>query len=336
MDKLEKPINVVVLLLRGGLASTAVAPMEVFNAAGVLWNRLAGRSAEPLFAVETASITGEVVASDGPLALLPARAMSDVQEVDLIMVPATGLATDELLARHGPVVPWLKRWHRRGAHIAGICSGVALLAEAGLLDGKPATTHWGLVDFYREKYPHVDWQPERFITDADNVYCGGGVYASLDLSLYLVEKFGGHELSVQCAKSLLIDTPRTWQSGYSAPPPRSDHTDQRIREAQDWLHEHYREAFQFESLARQLGMSHRNFARRFKQATGESPLTYLQKLRIAQSKALLEREQRTIQEIARAVGYEDLIFFRRLFKRHTGMSPQAYRRRFGARAYQTA
>jgi transcriptional regulator GlxA family with amidase domain len=336
MAKLERPVHVVVLLLQGGLASTAVAPMEVFNAAGVLWNRLAGQSAEPLFAVQTASITGEGVASDGPLSLVPARAMKTVRKADLIIVPATGLATDELLARHGAVVPWLKRWYRRGAHVAGICSGVALLAEAGLLAGRPATTHWGLVDLYRQKYPEVDWQPERFVTECGNTYCGGGVYASLDLSLYLVEKFGGHELSVQCAKSLLIDTPRTWQSGYSAPPRRDDHNDTRIRKAQNWLYEHYMEDFQFETLAGQLGMSQRNFARRFKQATGESPLSYLHKLRIAQSKAMLEREQNTIQEVARAVGYEDLIFFRRLFKRHTGVSPQAYRHRFGARNDRTA
>ena len=324
------------LLLRDGLASTAVAPMEVFTAAGVLWNRLVRQSATPLFRVQTASITGETVSPDGPLALVPAVAMDEVRQADLIIVPATGLATDELLARHGPVVPWLQHWHPRGAHIAGICSGVALLAEAGLLDGKPATTHWGLVDLYRQKYPQVDWQPERFVTDADNVYCSGGVYASLDLSLYLVEKFGGRELSVQCAKSLLIDTPRTWQSGYSAPPARSDHTDTRVHRAQDWLNQHYMEAFRFEELAERLGMSPRNFARRFKQATGEAPLNYLHKLRIDHAKALLERDQRTIQEIARAVGYEDLIFFRRLFKRHTGMSPQAYRQRFGACSYEAA
>lgn len=336
MDKNQVCIDVVVLLLRGGLASTAIAPMEVFNAAGVLWNRLANQSTRPLFRVRTASITGELVAPDGPFSLMPAGAMKQVRKADLIIVPATGLETGELLARHGPVVPWLKRWHRRGAHIAGICSGVALLAEAGLLDGKPATTHWGLVDLYREKYPQVDWQPERFITDADNVYCGGGVYASLDLSLYLVEKFGGRELSVQCAKSLLIDTPRTWQSGYSAPPVRGDHGDRKVHQAQDWLHRHHMEDFRFEELAERLGMSPRNFARRFKQATGESPLTYLHKLRIDQSKALLERDSRTIQEIARAVGYEDLIFFRRLFKRHTGTSPQAYRRRFGACSYEAA
>lgn len=329
-------MNVVVLLLRNGLASTAVAPMEVFNAAGVLWNQIAGVKTNPLFRVKTASITGKPVSPDGPLSLVPACAMASVRKADLIIVPATGIEVDELLNRHGAIVPWIQRWRARGAHIAGICSGVALLAEAGLLDGRPATTHWGLVDIYREKYPEVDWHPESFITDADGIYCGGGVYASLDLSLYLVEKFGGHDLAVQCAKALLIDTPRTWQSGYSSPPRRVDHCDRSIHQAQAWLNEHFMEVFQFDDLAGRMGMSPRNFARRFKLATGETPLTYLHKLRVTQSKALLERDQRTIQEIAREVGYEDLIFFRRLFKRHTGMSPNEYRRRFGMRSCELA
>ena len=324
-------MHVVVLFLRGGLASTAIAPMEVFRSAGVIWNLLNGADPNPLFQVRTASIDGHPVHSDGPVSLTPDCAISGIRKVDLIVVPATGLETEELLARHAKVVPWLKRWHKRGAAIAGICSGVALLAEAGLLDQRPATTHWGLVDSYREKYPAVDWQPELFITEKDNVYCGGGVYASLDLSLYLVEKYAGHEIAVQCAKALLIDTPRTWQSGYSTPPRRSGHGDGKILEGQHWLHKNFANNFHFDELARRIGMSPRNFARRFKQATGETPLTYLHKLRIAESKRLLEQDYTTIQEIARNVGYDDLIFFRRLFRRYAGVSPQAYRQNFGTK-----
>jgi transcriptional regulator GlxA family with amidase domain len=267
------------------------------------------------------------------VSLTPDCAISAVRKADLIVVPATGHEVDALLARHGPVVPWLARWHKRGAAIAGICSGVALLAEAGLLDGKPATTHWGVVDAYREKYPAVDWHPELFITEKDNIYCGGGVYASLDLSLHLVEKYAGRESAVQCAKALLIDTPRTWQSGYSTPPRRGGHGDAKILAGQQWLHENFAGNFHFDELALRIGMSPRNFARRFKNATGETPLTYLHKLRIGESKRLLEQDYRTIQEIATMVGYDDLVFFRRLFKRYAGVSPQAYRRSFGARSH---
>ena len=322
-------MHAVILFLRGGLASTAIAPMEVLRAAGVFWNLLNGEETDPLFQVRTASIDGQPIRSDGPVTLTPDCAISSIRQADLIIVPATGFETEELLARHAEVVPWLKRWHKRGAAIAGICAGVALLAEAGLLDGRPATTHWGLVDAYKQKYPTVDWQPDLFITEKDNVYCGGGVYASLDLSLYLVEKYAGHEIAVQCAKALLIDTPRTWQSGYSTPPRRSGHGDGKILEGQQWLHQNFGNKLHFNELALRIGMSPRNFARRFKQATGETPLTYLHKLRIAESKRLLEQDYKTIQEIASNVGYDDLIFFRSLFKRYAGVSPQAYRQNFG-------
>lgn len=324
-------LRVAILFLRGGLASTAIAPMEVFRSAGVIWNLLHGETPRPLFQVRTASIDGQPVASDGPVALTPDGPLSAVRKPDLVLVPAIGMETDELLARHARIPPWLERCHERGCAIAGVCSGVALLAEAGLLDGRPATTHWGLIQSYKERYPAVDWQPDRFITEQDGLYCGGGVYASLDLSLHLVERYAGHEVSVQCAKSLMLDRPRVWQSGYSTPPRRSGHQDAKVHEAQDWLHRNFRTDFRFEDLARRLGMSPRNFARRFKDATGETPLTYLHKLRIAGAKRLLERDYKTIQEIAADVGYDDVIFFRNLFKRYAGVPPQAYRQTFGRR-----
>lgn len=325
----SRPIHVVVVFLQGGLASTAVAPMEVFRSAGVIWNLLNGADPKPSFKVTTASIDGLPVKSDGPVSLTPNLSISQIRKADLIVAPATGIETDQLLARHAKVIAWLRRWHERGAAVAGICTGVALLAEAGLLDGRSATTHWGMADAYRKKYPAVDWQPELFITEQDDVYCGGGVYASLDLSLYLVERYAGHEVAVECAKSLLIDRPRTWQSGYSTPPKRGGHSDSNVAEAQRWLHENFRKSFHFDRLAQSIGMSPRNFARRFKGATGETPLTYLHKLRIDKAKQLLEQDFKTVQEIANAVGYDDLIFFRRLFKRYAGVSPSAYRDKFG-------
>ncbi|MBS1199435.1 MAG: AraC family transcriptional regulator [Proteobacteria bacterium] len=325
-------MDVVVLFLRGGLASTAIAPMEVFRSAGVVWNLLDGQRPRPRFRVTTASVDGHAVRSDGPVSLTPERPLSAVRKADLVIVPATGLETDELLARHAAVVPWLQRWYRRGTAVAGICSGVALLAEAGLLDGRRATTHWGMVDSYRQRYPAVDWRPELFVTEHDNVYCGGGVYASLDLSLHLVERLAGREVAVQCAKALLIDTPRVWQSSYATPPRRSGHGDSKVLEAQQWLHQHFRSHVHLDAVARKLGMSPRNFARRFRQATGETPLAYLHKLRIDESKRLLEQEYMTMQEIAGNIGYDDPVFFRQLFKRYAGVSPQGYRTRFGRNA----
>jgi transcriptional regulator GlxA family with amidase domain len=171
--------------------------------------------------------------------------------------------------------------------------------------------------------------PELMVTEDHGFYCGGGVNAALDLSLYLVERFCGHEVAVQTAKALLIETPRAWQAGFAIVPLKTEHTDETISSAQDWLHQNFHRTFPLDATARRVGMSLRNFVRRFKQATGDSPLTYLQKLRIAAAKRLLESDHRSMQEISDAVGYQDVVFFRQLFQRHTGVSPSAYRRRFG-------
>jgi transcriptional regulator GlxA family with amidase domain len=167
------------------------------------------------------------------------------------------------------------------------------------------------------------------VTEDGNLYCGGGVNASLDLSLYLVGCFCGHDVAMQSAKALLIEMPRAWQAGFAIVPLKTEHSDKTISSAQDWLHENFHQTFPLETPAERVGMSLRNFVRRFKQATGDSPLIYLQKLRVAAAKRLLENDHRTMQEISDAVGYQDVVFFRKIFQRHTGVSPSAYRRKFG-------
>jgi len=322
-------IEVTVLFLDETFSSTAVGPMEVFRHAGTLWNLLTGKRQVPRFRVTTASVDGRAVNCDGPIQIKPAAAIKDIRNTDLIFIPTTGISIDDVVERNAPVVPWLKRWHKRGAEIASVCSGVGLVAETGMLDGKRATTHWGLAERFREKYPRVKWMPELMVTEDHGFYCGGGVHAALDLSLYLVEKFCGHDIAMQSAKAMLIETPRAWQAGFAVVPLKTEHNDDTISSAQDWLHENFHRPFPLEAPARRVGMSLRNFVRRFKQATGDSPLTYLQKLRVAAAKRLLESDHRTVQEVSDAVGYQDVAFFRALFQRHTGVSPSAYRERFG-------
>jgi transcriptional regulator GlxA family with amidase domain len=322
-------IDVTVLFLDGTFSSTAIGPMEVFRHAGTLWNMFSAKKPVPHFRVTTASVSGRAVCCDGPLHIRPAAALASIRKTELIFIPSTGLGLDDVVERNAPVVPWLRRWHKRGVPIASVCSGVGLVAATGLLDGKRATTHWALADRFREKYPKVRWMPELMVTEDRGFYCGGGVNASLDLSLHLVEHFCGHEVAMQTAKALLIETPRAWQAGFAIMPLKTEHSDSSISGAQEWLHQNFHQSLPLEALARRVGMSLRNFVRRFKQATGDSPLRYLQKLRIAGAKRLLEGDHRTVQEISDAVGYQDAAFFRSLFERHTGVSPSAYRRRFG-------
>lgn len=322
-------IDVTVVLVEGGMPSTAVAPVEIFDSAGRLWNGMCGQAPDPAFRVRTVSADGRPVRTGVCLSLTPDGRLDEVEHTDLIIVSAIGADIDSACPTNWPLYPWLRHWHLAGVRIAGVCAGVALLAEAGLLDGRPATTHWGVADACRRRYPKVHWCPERFLTEADNLLCSGGVYASVDLSLYLVERYCGHRVAMETARALLLETPRTWQAGYAAEPPGVLHEDERVRVAQEWLFRHFSEDIRIKDLAKRAALSPRTFARRFKMATGEPPMGYLHRLRINAARHLLENESSSVQTVSRTVGYDDLAFFRRLFKRQCGLSPSAYRERFG-------
>ncbi len=321
-------LDVTVVLLEGGYASTAIGPIEVFQAAGALWNWLHGETPKPRFRVRVASVDGRSVTSLCSLGLMPEIAIKDVSHTDIIIVPASGWDMRDNVAENTPLLPWLRKWYSRGAYIAGVCTGVVFLAEAGLLDGKQATTHWGVADIVRQRYPKVHWRSEQFVTEDGRLFCSGGVYASIDLSLYLVERFCGHEIALQCAKSLLVSMPRGRQSGYAVLPLSRPHCDDKIRDAEAHLRSHFEEDVSIEALAARSGMSPRNFIRRFKAATGSAPGAYVQTLRMAAAKELLEHGATSIEAVSAKTGYEDVAFFRSLFKRHTGMTPAEYRRRF--------
>ncbi len=321
-------LNVTVVLLEAGYASTAIGPIEVFHSAGFLWNWLHGEAQRPRFRVRVASIDGEKVTSLCSLGLMPECAINDIEHTDIIILPASGWDVIGLITRNTVLLPWLREWHSRGAYIAGVCSGVAFLAETGLLDGREATTHWALADILREKYPKVRWRPEQFVTEDGQMLCSGGIYASIDLSLYLVEKFCGHEIALKCAKSLLVSMPRRKQSGYAVVALSPPHSDQKIRTAEEYLQQHFAGDVSMDALAEQVGMGSRNFIRRFKAATGRLPGAYIQMLRISAAKELLEQGATSIQVVSSKIGYEDAAFFRSLFKRHTGMTPAEYRSRF--------
>jgi transcriptional regulator GlxA family with amidase domain len=326
-------LEVVVVLLGEGYASTAIGPVEVFHSAGVLWNWLHDEPQRPRFRVRTASVDGKSVASLCSVGLKPTCSIHEVKRADIIVLPASGKDLDAHVVQNTPLQRWLRRWHDKGAYVAGICTGVASVAAAGLLDGRRATTHWAVADLMRQRFPRVNWQPEQFVTEDDRVMCSGGVYSAIDLSLYLVEKFCGHEVALQTAKSLLVSMPRGRQSGYAVLPLSRPHDDDRIRGAEDWLRQNFESDVSIETLAGRVGMSTRNFIRRFKSATGRLPGAYVQMLRIAAARDLLERGAPSIQTVCSKVGYEDIAYFRGLFKRHTGMTPVEYRARFAGMTF---
>lgn len=324
-------LDVTVVLLDDGYASTAVMPIEIFHSAGALWREIKGQQPEPRFRVTTASLDGGAVRSPyAGLRMSPQCAIADVTRTDIVVVPTSGLAMDEKLIENSALLPWLTNHYAHGAYIAGVCMGAGYLAEAGLLDGKQATTHWAIAGDFAKRYPKVDWRADMFVTEDSRLLCSGGLTAAADVSLYLVEKLCGHEVAVQTAKALLLNMPRASQSGYSMLPLSPPHNDDAVRGVEHVLQTKFRDTVSIDSLAEAAGMSPRTFLRRFKAATGRLPGAYLQAVRIETAKAMLERDRTAVQSVACAVGYDDVSFFRSLFKRATGMTPAEYRSHFAA------
>jgi transcriptional regulator GlxA family with amidase domain len=321
-------LDVTVVLLDDGLSSTAIMPVEIFHSAGSLWNELHDQAAEPAFRVTTASLDGGLVRSPYGLGLAPQTSIADIERTDIVIIPTSGLELDLKLVENSALLPWLRRHYEGGAYLAGVCMGAAYLAEAGLLDGRIATTHWGVVDRFARRYPQVRWRPELFVTEDSRTLCSGGLYASIDVSLYLVEKLCGHEVALQTAKVLLLPMPRTHQSGYAMLTVSRPHGDARIRAIESYLQANYCKDIATQLLADRAGLGMRTFVRHFKAATGKLPAAYLQALRIEAAKAMLETDAKPVQSISSDVGYDDVAFFRGLFKRATGMTPVEYRAHF--------
>ena len=323
--------NVTVVLFDDGYASTALMPIEIFHSAGALWRELQGECPEPRFKVTTASLDGKAVKSPyAGLQLTPEGGIDDIERTDIVIVPTSGLALDEKLLENSKLLPWLQHHYARGAYIAGVCMGAAYLAEAGLLDGRRATTHWAAASDLNKRFPKVDWQSDMLVTEDARLLCSGGLTAAADVSLYLVEKLCGHDIAVQTAKALLLSMPRASQSGYAMLPLSPPHNDDAIRGAEMMLQSRFVEDLGVEQLAEDAAMSSRTFLRRFKAATGRLPGAYLQAVRVEMAKAMLERDRASVQSVANSVGYEDVSFFRNIFKRETGMTPAEYRTHFAS------
>lgn len=319
--------KVTILGLYNSMASTIFGPMDILNQAGRLWNHLRKSPPTPFFDVTIASADGQVIRSLYNVLIQPHCGIEAIKKTDLIII-ASATYIKQILKTSPGLVPWIRRQYNQGAHVASICTGAFLLAETGLLDGKSATLHWGFAEMFRRKYPRVNLRQDQMFIDQGRLYCAAGVNAGLDLSLYLVEKFCGRQTAVQCAKTMILDLGRKMQTPYDSFLFPRDHGDPLINKAQKWIEQHHTQSIDYDRLAGQYRMSRRSLERRFKQATGVTPLGYLQKLRVENAKHLLEDGSRTFNEITYLVGYEDISFFRKIFVRLTGLRPKEYQQRF--------
>lgn len=301
--------------------------LDLFTLANWEWRRLNPHSKETFCRCEVVTSGGEPVTSFCRLPVMPKQALADCGDVNLILLPGI-VGRLEPLLEDASVCDWLRCQHRRGAVIASACSGSFLLAETGLLNGRKATTHWQLADRFRQRYPKVQLDIDRLLIDGGDYVCAGGTSAHFDLALLLLEKFGSTALASACARMMLLEQSRTDQGPYLRFRGDKKHSDQAVLNVQKWLDSNYRGTVVIKQLAAMSGLNERTFLRRFKKATGESPLEYVQRMRIEQAKQLLTSTDQSLEQITRSVGYIDVSSFRRLFNQIVGISPTVYRRRF--------
>lgn len=260
------------------------------------------------------------------------RSLEEVTSTDIVIVASLLVEHGEWMpGRHAEVVRWLEEMHRKGALLCSACSGVLLLAETGLLDGQEATIHWAYAPTFRKNFPAVRLSLDKvLVASGERVqFVMSGASASWhDLVLYLVARLVGPTAAQAISKFMLLQWHKDGQTPYIAFHSIIDHGDAVVLQTQEWLARYFSVANPVEEAVKRSGLPERSFKRRFYQATGYSPIAYIQQLRVQEAKRRLERTEEAVDEISWKVGYEDPAFFRRLFKRLTGITPGAYRRKF--------
>ena len=318
-----KRVNI--LATDGVFASTLMQAKDFFHMASLRYGKQQGLGLTETFEIRLVSPDGQPVRSFSNV-MIPVDGGLDA--ADVIILPTFWDDFDALCQRHLQILSWLKQRHAAGSAICGEAKGVFWMARAGLLDGKEATTYWRFFREFAERFPKVLLNQEKHLSDADNLYCAGGVTSACDLYLYLIERYCGASVAQGVARDILYEVQRNYTPGRIGFGGQKLHHDLTILQIQQWLEEHFADKFRFEDVAREHGMSIRNFMRRFQAATGDKPLHYLQRLRIETAKSLLSATRKSIKTISYEVGYDDASFFARLFRQHTELSPNLYRRRF--------
>lgn len=316
-------------------ASVVYGMLDLFSSAGRDWPLIVeGRPGPQLLSpVIVAREAGTVVVGNG-VPVVATHALAECPPVELICVPEVNLPPGTPLAeRFAPEIAWLRARFEAGATLATACSGAMLLAEAGLLAGSEATTHWAWCDVLARDYPGVTVRGQRALVvagEGGRLVMAGGGSTWLDLALYLIARLVGVEAAMQVARLNLIDWHSAGQQPYAHLARTRQVEDAAIARCQTWIADHYMEAAPVAAMVQLSGLAERTFKRRFQQATGMTPLDYVHTLRIEEAKQMLEAGDEPVEAIAQAVGYEDAAFFGRLFRRAVQLTPAQYRRRFQA------
>jgi len=330
--------HVIIAGFNGALATTITGVIDILSLTGVSWQRIMHEVPAPQFKVWVASSDGLSIHCINGLEISAHISFDQVmQDQDLrdnlfaIIVPTIGSSIEHTLARNPSMIGFLRWGYRQQLVIAGNCTGNFFLAEAGLLDGKRATTHWGYKTLFEMRYPDIELRADQLITVDGHVYCAGGGLAWFDLAIYIIEKEFGYDWALQTAKAFVIDYRRESQLSYGLSRLSQRHTDELISKIQCYFEDHYHQPQALESISGKFNVSKRTLIRRFKAALNMTPYAYLQQVRIEVSQKLLAETQLTPEQVVQKVGYEDMSSFRRLFKQPAGLTLAEYRHRFAKR-----
>ncbi|MBX2873119.1 MAG: helix-turn-helix domain-containing protein [Saprospiraceae bacterium] len=318
----------IILPAGAAILDTIVGTYNLFKMANSYSKRIGFRQ-EDLFKIDLVGLHQEARSYQGLFQVMPTKTIHEINQTDLIIISGiTGNLDDEII-KNQAFIDWIKKCRiQHHTEIASLCRSAFLLAETGLLNGKSCATHWIVQQKFAQQYPKINLVSDKIICEDNGIYSSGGAYSFLNLILYLIEKYYGREVAIYCSKVAEIEVDRFNQDQFAIFNGQKEHTDEVIKEAQLYIEKKFEEKLSVKTLASQFAISDRNFIRRFKKATMNTPSEYIQRVRIEAAKKSLESSVLNVNEVMYNVGYMDEKAFRRVFKKYTGLSPIEYRYKY--------
>ena len=318
----------VIVPLGNSIVDTIIAPYNLLKMANSYYRRLNNLKEAP-FKIDLVGLTKEPVFYQGLFSIQPTASVDEVIKTDLIIVsPISGNLVKEI-EHNKEFIEWMRKQRiEHDAELASLCKGAFLLAETGLLNGKSCATHWTAHEQFKKRYPSVNLIPEKIICEDNGIYSSGGAYSILNFTLYLIERYFGRETAIWCSKISEIEFDRMSQSEFIVFSGQKEHNDEPIKKAQLYIEKHFDEKLNISEIANMVHLNGRSFLRRFKKATANTPLEYIQRVKIEAAKKKLESTADTILQVMYGIGYIDEKAFRTTFKKYTGLSPKDYRNKY--------
>jgi transcriptional regulator GlxA family with amidase domain len=317
--------HISILVPKWAVLGSIEGPRQVFTEINKFVNSL-GKPA--LFQVKLVGLTKETPAAGGKYTVFADELLKDIKKTDLIIIPALDGDMTKVLEANADFIPWIIEQHKGGAEVASLCIGAFMLAATGLLDGRNCATHWLVANDFKKMFPQVNLVEDKIITDENGLYSSGGAFSYLNLILYIVEKYVGRDIAIFCTKAFQIEYARTSQSHFVMFRGQKDHEDTEIKQAQEFIEQNFKEKITIDQLASMLALGRRNLERRFKKATSNTVVEYIQRVKVEAAKMSLESSRENVNEVMYNVGYTDTKALRNTFKKITGLSPVEYRNKY--------